>query len=98
MVRCPMLQCLVKYQNKMLNAFYQRSDHALILIENFVEIYFRQKAIISRRVPQIFIWDIFGTLVLICKANLGIFMEYLKGIYFEKDWKRNQFQKISCYF
>jgi len=49
------LQCLVKYQNKMLKAFYQRSDHALILIENFVEIYFRQKAIISRRVPQIII-------------------------------------------
>jgi len=30
---------MVKYQNKMLKAFYQRPDHALILIEIFIGIF-----------------------------------------------------------
>jgi len=76
---------MVKYQNKMLKAFYQRPDHALILIEIFIKIFCQKAITISRRVLESsrYIWHI--GIGLICNANLGIFVEYFKGIDLEKD-------------
>jgi len=78
-----MLQCLLKYQNQMLKAFYQRPDLALIL--NLVKFFFFARwAIISGRVlksacrtDSMDFWHIgIGTNH---RANMGFSVEYMKG-------------------